>query len=250
MRFGGHFPFSCALLFGFTLLLGCGGASSNFGGKVGGSFSRATLNGHYALMFTGQNAQGVLRESGVLTADGSGNITNGVLDVAQGGGVTSLSFDGTYTINTNGTGVATLGLPGGDISLALAVVSPGRLYAIENIAGIMEQQQTASFAAPPRGAFVFTLHGLQGPGSAGVVGSFTAANANFSGDEDVNLAGALATQIAIAGSFSVPDASGRGTFNLTNASGATSSFFYYTVSADQFRILSSDSSALCARSDW
>jgi len=254
MRVAGRFPVKWAFLFVCTLLLGCGGASSNFGGNVGGSFSRATLNGHYALMFTGQNSQGVLRESGVLTADGSGNIINGVLDVAQGGGVTSLTFDGTYTINTNGTGVATLGLPGGDISLALAVVSPGRVYAIENdrfanIAGVLEQQQTASFAAPPRGAFVFTLHGLQGPGSAGVVGSFTAANSNFSGDEDVNLAGALATQIAIAGSFSVPDASGRGTFNLTNASGATSSFFYYTVSADQFRILSSDTSALSGRAE-
>ncbi len=254
MRRVRRFPARLAPLLVVALALGCGGGSSNFGGNISGGFSQATLNGHYAFLFTGQNSQGVLREGGVLTADGKGNITLGVLDVAQGGGVTSLSFDGTYTLNSNGTGQATLGLPGGDISLALAVVSPGRVYAIENdafanIAGTLEQQQPLSFAATPRGAFAFTLHGLKGPGSAGVIGSFAAANGNFTGDQDVNLAGALAAPIGITGSFTVPDTSGRGAFNLTDASGATSSFFYYVLSTDQFRILSSDTSALSGRAE-
>jgi hypothetical protein len=254
MRRGKQLPPGLALLLGFALLMGCGGAGSNFGGNTGGTFSRATFSGHYALSFTGQNSQGVLREGGVLTADGRGNIMAGVLDVAQGGGVTSLAFDGTYTLNSNGTGLAKLGLPGGEISLALVMVSPGRIYAIENdgfanISGTLEQQQPGSFAAPPRGTFAFALHGLKGPGSAASVGSFTAGNGNFSGDQDMNVAGTLASQIGIAGTFSAPDNSGRGTFNLTDAAGATSSFFYYVVSADGFRMLSNDTSALSGRAE-
>jgi hypothetical protein len=235
-------------------VLGCGGGGSNFGGSATGGFSVASFNGHYAIALTGANSEGVLRESGVLTPDGKGNITSGTMDVAQGGGVTSLIFDGTYKLNADGTGVATLNLPGGNIKLAMTLVSRSTIYAIEddhfaNVSGLLEQQDPAAFAAAPGGTFVFSLHGLQGPGSSAIVGTFTANKGTLAGDQDANLSGTLKTQAPLAGSFTAPDTTGRGTLRLSNAAGGTSSFFYYVVNTDSFRILSSDTSGLSGRAE-
>ena len=236
------------------LAVGCGGRSSNFGGSATGGFSAASFTGPYAILLSGANAQGALRQGGVLTADGKGNITNGTMDVAQGGGVTSLSFDGTYTLNANGTGVATLSLPGGHIRLALALASPATVFAIEddefaNVSGVLEQQDAVAFAAAPSGQFVFSLHGLQGPASSAIVGAFTASHGQLRGDQDANLSGVLRTQEPVTGGFGVPDATGRGTLHFTDVTGATSSFFYYVVNGGSFRMLSSDSSGLSGRAE-
>jgi hypothetical protein len=248
---------ACAVVIALLPLLpvlGCGGGGSNFGGSATGGFSVASFNGHYAIALTGANSEGVLRESGVLTPDGKGNITSGTMDVAQGGGVTSLIFDGTYKLNADGTGVATLNLPGGNIKLAMTLVSRSTVYAIENdhfanVSGILEQQDPAAFAAVPVGTFVFSLHGLQGPGSSAIVGTFKANKGTLAGDQDANLSGTLKTQAPLAGSFTAPDTTGRGTMRLSNAAGGTSSFFYYVVNTDTFRILSSDTSGLSGRAE-
>jgi hypothetical protein len=186
---------------------------------------------------------------GVLNAglifDGNGNITSGEFDSSNSYGTTSSTLTGTYAIFPDNTGTMTLYLAGSSSPLTFNIAvrdissSTGlsrdanvientpldNLGDIEYGTGVLNQQVTADFAlATLTGNFVLSgrgetcytcaqsqqgnifsagLLGLDGAGSL-TGNSLTDITTNFSNDNNV----------ALAGTFTAPDAYGRATLTL------------------------------------
>lgn len=117
------------------IFVGCGGnspsstgASNNNGnGNSGGnggtvhasSFTNANLIGTFAFGIAGSSgASTPVGGSGVATADGNGNITSGEETVNVGGISCHSTFTGTYSVNANGTGSATVNVTEDGVSQA------------------------------------------------------------------------------------------------------------------------------------
>jgi hypothetical protein len=251
---------SCMAL--VLLCVGCGssngGSGTGFGGGgTTGSFSNSNLKGNYAYQITGYDlttgSAVPFREAGAFLADGNGNVTGGEDDFAEGttvlGNVMAAS---TYSISSDGTGVATLNFTnGGGVQVALAVESAPTVYLAVNAAaqgganlivngtGVATAQTTSAFAAAPSGTFVFRTHNLSAvQGSSASVGAITITGGVPSGSED-ELKGGVETQLTVAGGlFTPPDSFGRNTATLTDNLGVTSPFSYYVIDSGHFYLFS------------
>ncbi len=99
----------------------------------GGPFTTASMNGSYAISLTGANAAGTAgkREglAGQLTANGTGSVTSGAIDVNNFGTTSSVTtYVGTYTtVAANGR---TTMLLNPTRNLVLYFVSPTQVYAL------------------------------------------------------------------------------------------------------------------------
>ena len=235
-----------AALICLMFCLACGSGSNAFKQGGGGNFSNASLKGQYAYQLTGVDTTASFREAGVFTADGSGNITGGTDDFAEGTTIASGSSSGSYTVNNDGTGVVSISISDGRVlQLALTLVSSSKVYLMvtqtfdfANGAGIAELQNPAAFAATPNGTFTFRMHNVStAQGSSATVGAFTVSSGTASGSEDVNRAGVLSSP-TFTGFFNFPDTSGRGTGTFTDNANVTSSFIYYVVDANNVRFFS------------
>ena len=136
---------------GFAFLfcsLGCGGGSSVLSPppvQASSGFSNSNLNGTYAYSGNGVGA-GNLAESavGVVTADGKGNISAGESTANIGGTICHLtSISGTYSVNSDGTGTASItgtldpqsisnGCASGQSTLFLAIANGGNTVLLVN----------------------------------------------------------------------------------------------------------------------
>jgi hypothetical protein len=85
--------------------------------------TNATLNGNYGFVLTGVNSSSQLTATvGQITANGSGKLT-GTETVSNNGAITSdVSITGTYSLNKNCTGTATITPSGGSASTYSLVV--------------------------------------------------------------------------------------------------------------------------------
>src|SRR6185437_10333899 len=104
------------LVFALTLI-GCGGGSSNSTPSTSmipavqpvhaaTGFTNASLSGTYAFGVTGVSTNAAEAGSGVVAADGNGNLNAGDETINIGGTICHFTFSGTYSINSNGTGTA------------------------------------------------------------------------------------------------------------------------------------------------
>lgn len=136
-----------------------------------------TLNGNYAFEFSGFNAKGAVVGAGSFTADGQGNIKNGVEDVNTiGSGPATYTFTGTYTIGADGRGQLLFNTPAGSSTYAFAVDANGHGRMIEfdasgtQASGQLELQTVSTCAFNTiSGEYAFGASGY----AAGLVG-FTA----------------------------------------------------------------------------
>jgi hypothetical protein len=263
-----------SLFLGLALVLcclGCGTGSSSTGGFGGGgttgSFTNSNLKGSYVYEIVGVDITdngAPFREAGVFVADGSGNISGGEDDFAEGSTVVSnqvSATSGAYSVSNDGTAVLTLTFNnGGGLQIAMSVVSAPTVYlAVSSVdpqgnpTGLSVNgsgfavPQTTSALATPSGTFVFrsqnlntALGGLQPIASAGV---FTLSSGTVtSGNEDQLTFGSSDTQLSLTGGlFNAPDAMGRGTATLTDSNAHTSSLFYYIVDGTHLHLFSSAS---------
>lgn len=236
---------------GLALTVGCGSGSTN--GRIvipKGNFSNANFIGSYVYQIAGKeftnnsNPTGLpYRESGVLSADGSGHITAGTDDVVQGtGGPVTSAITGTYTIGNDGIG--TLSLSTG-FNFFITLVSSSKAFLIAadpglNASGLVEKQDTTAITSMPSGTFAFHIHTLNAsllPSAR--VGTMAVTSGAVTGNEDLNNNGTFSTPTIAGGSFSIPSA-GRGDANLNDGSGSVN-FKYYIVDANHIRFLASDS---------
>ena len=216
----------------------------------------ATLKGSYTFLVDGQSSNSALIEAGSFTADGKGNLTNGIEDVNGPAGVSlDISFTGTYTVSNDGRGVLTI-TPAASSGLnvetyEIVVVSNARVRMIRYDTtatgiGTIDLNDTSAFSASSlSGNYVLRLSG------GGVTGNELAAialltmngkNAVTSGLMDENSNTLLNQNISITGPFVVA-ASGRGTLTLNSKLG-TFDFAFYIISAGKFRLVSLDAASL------
>jgi Putative Ig domain len=226
--------------------------------------NNAELNGQYAFSFRGFETYGPDGIVGSFTADGKGNLTDGLQDVNKvRGGIASQSFVGTYEIFADNRGIFKLTTsPGGlDLgtfrfaigSISGGVASKGRFVNFSPIAqnsptqgaGIFEKQDPTAFStAKIIGDYAFGVSAASADSSNtkfGAAGRFTAsAGAISSGTIDEDNRGTVTSNAAFTGTYSVA-ATGRGTMAL-NIVGATDpvNLVFYVVSSGELLLQNSD----------
>jgi len=263
--------YKLCFLAGIASLLGAAGCGSS--GVViphsTGNYSNASFKGSYVYQIHGFLADAnsyPYRETGVITADGAGNITAGVdaftSSAFTGGPIQSTaSVTGTYTIASDGTGQVLLSSTGlgvevgsTQISLAVTLASTSQAELMEadvfaSGAGTAELQDPTAISAAPSGTFVFRLHqevDAQSSSSASEVGVFAVASGSLtSGSMDQSLFPVSSSLLSLtAGTFSTPTSFGAGTGSFTDSSPYQTNFLYYIVNSAKFVLLASNSGSV------
>jgi hypothetical protein len=215
----------------------------------------SALNGTYVFDFSGVDGSSGLSQIGEFGADGVGNVTNGSIDINDGGTLSQFPIFGskttcaappsslsTYSISSNGRGTLTLTTcaAGPTLTLNFYVVTRGAAKfvgtdAVKLVAGFTSQQAPNATldATALNGNYAFLLAGSGLGGTITTAGSFFAdGHGNLaSGVVDENVApGAPATGLPIlanpTGDNYTVASNGRGTASFTNA-GRTYSFVFY-----------------------
>jgi len=222
------------------------------------SAGRATLlNGQYAFLITGTDANGFYSAVGSIATDGAGNISSGEEDLADLHLVHHATLTGTYTIGGDGSG--TMKLFASDTGIGVngmqtfgfTVVSPQRTLLFDsgaNSTGTLDLQTPGSFTSSAlTGAYAFAFSGVdltKVPSVALNLGGVLSADGggNFSNViENVNDEGTVTSNTSPTGTYSAPDLSGRGTATL-----GSSSFVYYVVNSGALRFVETDNYGLTA----
>jgi hypothetical protein len=203
------------------------------------AFSNAALAGTFAFNLAGIDAIGnPIAVAGNLTSDATGNITSGVDDSNDNGGViTNDPLTGSIPVASTGRGTATVNTIRGTLTFTYYVVDATHLKLVEIdntlVLGGEAFRQTGPFTnASVSGPFAFTLAGADalsaGPFAAGGVLSSNGAGTVTSGTEDFNDAGTVTQNVGLTGNYSMA-ANGRGTLTITTGAG-TFNFVIYPSS--------------------
>ncbi len=220
----------------------------------------SALNGTYAFDFAGVDGASGLSQIGEFSADGAGNITNGSIDINDGGTINGGSANpyqvfgtktvctappsslSTYSLSSSGRGTLTLTTCAGGpvLTLNFYVVSLGSAKfvgtdTVKQVAGFTSQQSpNATFdTSALTGGFAFLLGGSAPGGAIGTAGSFLAdGNGHItSGVLDENMHGTPATALPFLpvgtsdGTYTVAS-NGRGTVTFTTT-GRTYTLVFY-----------------------
>jgi hypothetical protein len=215
----------------------------------------SALNGTYAFDFAGVDGSKGLSQIGKFSADGAGNITEGSIDINDGGTPSQFQIAGnktvcaalpaslsSYSVSSNGRGTVTLTTcaSGPTLTLNFYVISRGSAKfvgtdTVLQVAGFTTQQAPNATldVTALNGNYAFILGGSGLGGAIGTAGSFAAdGNGHITGgvvDENVATgAPALALPILAnaAGDSYTVDSKGRGTATFTTA-GRTCTFVFY-----------------------
>jgi large repetitive protein len=214
----------------------------------------AELNGPYAFLLQGFDANGPVAIAGSFIADGKGNLTGGIEDINRTlGAAASLAFTGTYAVNADNRGAMTLTSTLGVShfvfalgSIAAGVAGLGHVVEFDaagpNVVGVIKKQDATAFSlAAISGNFAT---GMSGAGSTGLpyalAGSFTANGLGVisAGDLDTKGPGLVAANTAFTGTYTVA-ANGRGTSTLTVGTSVINQAFY-VISANELLMISTD----------
>lgn len=258
-----------SLLFALGLLLfalGCGSSGSS----VSGPYSNASLKGSYVVRLSGHdtfletnnNLQSEkYTEVLTFTADGSGGL-NGVEDfnssLSAFGFTPGTAFTGNYQIGRDGNGSMQINFSApasGQINLSITLASSTSFYIVEadafnnfsaNASGEGRKQDATAFTAPT-GTFITRVHQLiPNDFSSATVGALTSTNGTtVTGTIDVMGGGNFFPQLTLtSGTFTAPDANGRGTLVYTDSTNVTTNYQYYVIDASTFWLMGSDPTIL------
>ena len=233
---------------------GCGGNSTSTPTPTGG-FTNASVSGTYAFSFSGNDANGFFAVAGSLTANGSGAITSGIMDINRAPSpLTNIGVTGTYNTRADGRGVATLNTTAGNFSLVFSIVNANRVLitrfeAAANGSGSMDLQNPGAFStAALAGQFAFNLSGIDSAGNPfATVGSVitNASGTVTSGIEDSSDDGAILQAAPITAGTLTVSTNGRGTASLNTANGVLN-FAFYVVDANQIKLVETDTTPVLA----
>ena len=116
-------------------------------------YSNGSLAGQYAFDFSGENGSVPVAAVGSISLDGSGNITGGAEDIANGGVTSTTITGGTYHLGTDGRGTATIQTSSGTATWQFVVESHNRLFAVTSdttsgtMVGTLDLQDPTQFSA-------------------------------------------------------------------------------------------------------
>ncbi len=216
------------------------------------AFVTSALNGNYVFGIDGFSTSGSVSSiAGRFTADGSGGISAGVLDINDGGSISNnVPFSASYSVASNGRGNLVFTSSLGTFQFAFYVISANqiRLISLDFLPaffGLAEKQDGATFSiASLSGDYVFLESGFTTLGLAFTTGRLTTDGAGVitSGVFDENDTGFVSENVAFTGSYTV-SANGRGTASLTSSLG-TSTFAFYLESPTAGFFVGTDSFAV------
>lgn len=229
-----------------------------------GTANNSQLNGNYAFLVSGFEAQSAFVAAGSFVADGNGNITNGVMDTNSPASLqTSLGFSGQYLIDSSNLGTMTLNITSGGAgsrSFALALMANGnaKLIQFDDVTGtgtrasglLLKQDSTAFSEQVISGNFVFGFVGSDAQGNRyGLAGQLQMDGAgNISSgvlDSDDGASGP-APSVNFTGGYSIPVVpapampSGRGTATISIAGQGTTNYSSYVVSNTELLVMEID----------
>ncbi|HVB34801.1 MAG TPA: hypothetical protein VNJ52_10580 [Patescibacteria group bacterium] len=249
-----------------------------------GSGSESLLNGQYAFLLKGFDSSGnPALVGGVITVDGSGDVTAGTMDMNLNTGVQAglavTSSSSSYTIGSDHRGCMTLTTSAGtqDYRFSLGgitsgVASTGHMIDFDTTGpfttGVLLQQTKSAFLTTAvTGNFAFGLSSIQNTGETndnGVPGGKFAAVGVFNlnagvvsgGEVDYNQNGELDGNtsntawpsspgtISAGGTYTIDLTSGRGTLSFTpGGAGGAVPNVIYVISSNEFLVLSSAAQA-------
>jgi hypothetical protein len=237
-----------AALTSLLAILGCGsGGSPAKINPVG--FSNSTLTGTYVFSSIGQNSDplgGFISMAGALVANGSGGITGGTMDIVDttfGPAIAQQITSGSYSVNSDGRGKATLNSAAGTIVLDFVLSSGSHGLVTEfdgngTGSGTIDLQTAVPTLGQLAGSYAFSLGGIDSNfNTLATVGALTLdSNGNITaGVQDTNDGGASSfnptlTGSATAGSGTIPGTVPLGSFI----------FDFYPIDATHFKVIETD----------
>ncbi|MHB8214706.1 MAG: hypothetical protein ACYDDS_01385 [Candidatus Sulfotelmatobacter sp.] len=224
-----------------------------------GAFSDSNLNGTYVFSVSGTDLNNAaLAVVGTFTANGSGGITGGTVDINDGE-VTpapNLSISGSgssYNVSVDGRGRATLAISGSPLpnnlilDFVLSSSSHGLVIELDSNASGSGTLDLQSAGVTPVGSYAFSLSGGT-PGTSpspwATVGNFTLSGATISGTDDFNESGLIPFPAqSLTGNLILgPSASPSTT--LTTAGFNTLTFDAFAIDATHLKFIEMDSTAI------
>jgi hypothetical protein len=190
-------------------------------------FNAGGLTGTYVFDFSGVHGSSPLSQIGEFFSDGLGYITSGLIDTNDGGTISAQApFTGSYVVNSNGRGTATLG----SLNFSFYIVSRGSAKFVETdsqttvgaVTGVTTQQFSNSGfdVTSLNGNIAFLLAGPVPNGNIATAGSFSANGSGLIGagvlDENVN--GAATPSVTFPSGTYTVSSNGRGTATFATAS--------------------------------
>jgi hypothetical protein len=235
------------------------------------AFSTSTIVGDYVLGFNGSSGNSArVAAVGKFHADGAGHFSNGTLDLNDGSATPPAmsNWTGTYAVNANGRGTATLTVAGiGTLNFSFYVGFTDHSYIQEPAAmffvsldspgsstpvlsGQVIQKFPASYNAAswPSGGFtmIFTVTGsVPGGGTDAMLGAFAGDGVSqvAKGRFDRNRAGTISASSSLGGTYAI-DASGRGTVTFQLSAQETLPIIFYLATPGRAVFLGSPSSTV------
>jgi hypothetical protein len=229
---------------------------------IADAYSNGFLSGSYAFILSGTDkTSGFFSAVGRFTADGNGNLQNGVQDFNSGDFkvVQSLPFTGGYSIGSDGRGTASMTYQVTINSVLTTVTSQFRLLVESGTrvrligfdddsasSGLMLKRDSSAFSTL-NGNYAFGFNGLDNNAGAGkavlsLAGEFQADGTNHitNGLEDMNDDGTVTSSLTFTGSYTLDGATGRGTMILTDSASQTSNLAFYIVDQNTLFFVETD----------
>jgi hypothetical protein len=235
---------------GIFLATGC--SSSNTTAPNNQGFTNSSLTGTYVFSSSGVDPNFILFDVvGALVADGKGGIGSGTMDVISAAAVptspVAQGITGSYVVNTDGRGLATVSSLAGTFTFdfVLSSGSHGQITEFDGHAtgsGSIDLQTAVPSLTQLAGPYAFSLSGLDvNSNPLDTAGSFTltANGTSSAGVQDFNdnaipFPAQNLTAVATVGS-----GTGPGTLTLTSTFGQLL-FDYYPIDATHLKVLETD----------
>jgi Putative Ig domain len=231
----------------------------NFTLTISSAQNLSLLTGNYAFEFSGFNSGGAVVAGGSFTADGQGNIKNGVEDFNSIAGTpVNQIFTGTYTLGSDGRGTLTFSSLSGSPAYDFAVDATGahgRMIEADSTgvhgSGQLELQSVSTCGSSTIGGeYAFGASGhtaaLNGfvAGPLAMAGRFTATAGSLgSGEMDTNLPGRGLVQQslnALSGTYQTTSQAARCTATFTPSTLPHMTFSVYPVSTAEAFLIQTD----------
>lgn len=246
-----------AIFSALAMLAGCGSSSSPSGTPPPtGGFSNSNLNGTYVFSVSGTDGNGApYAMVGTLTANGSGGITGGAVDLNDASlsapvPNAAIASNSSYTIGADGRGRATINTatPFGKVTLdfVLQDSSHGLVTEFDATASGSGTLDVQTAGTTPTGSYAFNLFGANSTGSFAAAGDFTiGSGGSISGLEDLNNAdvaysGTGNAGNTLSGQLVLGPSSTPSTTMTTNTGFGTQTFDAIAIDATHLKLIQMD----------
>jgi hypothetical protein len=225
------------------------------------TYSDPVLNGSFAFSYTGNDSSGFLAAAGSFVANGSGGITGGIEDISsfRTGVNTSVQIENTstYTVGTDGRGIATLNTTSGAQKIAFVLTTNQhaiitRFDSAATGSGTMDQQNFTDLggaASAVSGPYVFSAMGTDASFNPEAIagefsasgGTISAANSQLDIHDGATSSATITTNAGLSSDSSYAFdtfnlGTGRGTLTLNTPAGALQFAFYIVDSTELYMV--------------